>query len=54
MLAIADQVAETARLVWIPSGIFWPPDPKCKMVGGHIHVAEIGPSGFPWRVPPQP
>jgi hypothetical protein len=24
----------------------------CKMIGGHIHVAEITPTGFRWRIPP--
>lgn len=24
----------------------------CKKIGGHIHVAEITPNGFRWRIPP--
>lgn len=27
-------------------------DPLCKGIGGHIHIAEITPNGFRWRVPP--
>ena len=27
-------------------------DPKCKAMGGHIHVAEITPAGLKWRIPP--
>jgi hypothetical protein len=28
-------------------------DPEiCKKIGGHIHIAEITPDGFRWRVPP--
>jgi len=27
-------------------------DPRCKAMGGHVHVAEITPSGFKWRIPP--
>jgi hypothetical protein len=30
-------------------------DPKnCEGIGGHIHIAEITPRGFNWRVPPLP
>jgi len=25
----------------------------CRIIGGHIHVAEITPSGFKWRIPPK-
>ncbi len=25
----------------------------CKRVGGHIHIAEITPEGFRWRIPPE-
>jgi hypothetical protein len=29
-------------------------DPEvCSGIGGHIHVAEITPSGFRWRIPPE-
>lgn len=27
-------------------------DPRCKAMGGHIHIAEITPTGFKWRIPP--
>lgn len=27
-------------------------EPKCKITGGHIHVAEITPQGFRWRIAP--
>jgi hypothetical protein len=28
-------------------------DPACGMMGGHIHLAEVTPSGFRWRIPPK-
>jgi hypothetical protein len=27
-------------------------DPSCINIGGHVHVAELTPSGFKWRIPP--
>jgi hypothetical protein len=27
-------------------------DPLCKTIGGYIHIAEITPNGFRWRIPP--
>jgi len=27
-------------------------DPLCKSIGGHIHVAEVTPQRFRWRIPP--
>ncbi len=27
-------------------------DPFCRHIGGHVHVAEVTPQGFRWRIPP--
>jgi hypothetical protein len=27
-------------------------DPSCENIGGHVHVAELTPSGFKWRIAP--
>jgi hypothetical protein len=28
-------------------------DPGCKIVGGHVHLAQITPDGFQWIIPPK-
>jgi hypothetical protein len=28
-------------------------DPICKGIGGHIHIADVTPDGFRWRIPPK-